>query len=66
MESYHPYWIIRQHLSRANEFICSECKRSFGKPWSYCPNCGVTPLTINSNPYFPTEESRFSWKKFQH
>ena len=58
-----PYWIIKQHLTRANEYVCSECKASFAKPWSYCPKCGVTPQSINSNPYYPFEESRFTWKK---
>ncbi len=58
-----PYWIIVQHLTRANDYVCSECRKTFAKPWYYCPNCGAVPQSINSKPTFPTEESRFTWKR---
>ena len=35
------YWIEKTHILRADEFICSACKRSFPKPKPTCPNCGA-------------------------
>ena len=36
-------WIQKTHLFRADEFICSECRASFDKPYRECPGCG-TPM----------------------
>lgn len=36
------YWIQKTHLFRADEYICSACKRISGKPYKVCPACGVT------------------------
>ena len=32
-------WIRKTHLFRADEFICSGCGTSCGKPYKICPNC---------------------------
>ena len=32
-------WIRRTHLGRADEYLCSRCGASYGKPYKICPNC---------------------------
>ena len=31
--------IQKTHLFRADEYICSRCGASYGKPYKVCPNC---------------------------
>ena len=33
------HWIQKTHLFRADEYICSRCGASYGKPYKVCPNC---------------------------
>ncbi len=35
----HVRWIQKTHLFRADEYICSRCGASYGKPYKVCPNC---------------------------
>lgn len=32
-------WIRKTHLFRADEYICSRCGASCGKPYKICPGC---------------------------
>jgi ribosomal protein L40E len=34
------YWTQYTHLFRADEYICSRCGVSCGKPAKVCPKCG--------------------------
>ncbi len=36
------HWIQRTHLFCVDEFICSECGFTSGKPKKVCPACGAT------------------------
>ena len=36
------HWIRRTHLLRADEYICSRCGTSCGKPHKLCSNCRST------------------------
>lgn len=33
------HWIRKTHLFQADEYVCSECGASCGKPYTVCPNC---------------------------
>ena len=33
------HWVQKTHLFRADEYICSRCGASYGKPYKVCPNC---------------------------
>ena len=33
------YWIQKTHLFKADEYICSRCGASCGKPYKVCPSC---------------------------
>ncbi len=33
------HWIQKTHLFKADEYVCSRCGASFGKPGKVCPNC---------------------------
>ncbi len=33
------HWIQKTHLFRADEYFCSLCGASYGKPYKVCPNC---------------------------
>ncbi len=35
------HWTRRTHLLRADEYICSRCRRSFAQPTAFCPACGA-------------------------
>ncbi len=35
-------WIRKTHLLRPDEYICSDCGRSFAKPYARCPSCGAS------------------------
>ena len=34
-------WTQKTHLFKADEYICSACGASFGKPAKNCPRCGA-------------------------
>ena len=34
------YWIVRTHLFRPDEYICSSCKSTQDKAYKSCPVCG--------------------------
>ena len=34
------YWTQKTHLFRSDEYICSACGYSAGKPYKQCPSCG--------------------------
>ena len=36
-----PHWIRRDHLFRADEFVCSVCGASYPKARQRCPACGA-------------------------
>ncbi len=38
-----PCWILIRRPMRVDEFVCSECRTSFHKPWAYCPTCNAVP-----------------------
>ena len=33
------HWIQKRHLFRADEYLCSRCGASCGKPYKVCPSC---------------------------
>ncbi len=33
-------WIIKTHIFRADEYICSSCGTVSDKPYNVCPGCG--------------------------
>ena len=33
------HWIQKTHLFRADEYLCSRCGASCGKPYKVCPSC---------------------------
>lgn len=33
------HWIQKTHLFREDEYICSRCGASYGKPYKVCPSC---------------------------
>ena len=35
----HVHWIQKAHLFRPDEYICSWCDASYGKPYKVCPTC---------------------------
>ena len=34
-------WVIRTHLLRADEIVCSRCGRAVPRPVPVCPGCGT-------------------------
>lgn len=35
------YWINEAHVFKADEFICSKCRKSFVRMTPECPGCGA-------------------------
>ena len=35
----HTRWVRKTHFFRADEYICSRCGASCGKPYEICPCC---------------------------
>ncbi len=48
-------WVQKTHLFRADEFICSECRVSYPKPYSVCPSCGTDMKKTKYDPSWVDE-----------
>ena len=54
------YWIQKTHLLRADEYICSACKASCGKPCKTCPACGAAMKKAKYDPSWVDEAEGLS------
>ena len=43
------HWIRRSHLFRADEYICSACRRVSSRPLQTCPSCGSDMKKVRSD-----------------
>lgn len=48
-------WIQKTHLFRADEFVCSECRTSFPRPYAVCPSCGADMKKLKYDPSWVDE-----------
>ena len=53
-------WIQKTHLFRADEYICSRCGASFGRPCQICPNCRSVMGKIQVDPSWADEAEGLS------
>ncbi|MBR6207397.1 MAG: hypothetical protein IKQ69_00160 [Oscillospiraceae bacterium] len=53
-------WIRKTHLFRADEYICSHCGASFGKPRKVCPNCQSVMDSAKYDPSWVDEAEALS------
>ncbi len=44
------YWTRETHIFKADVYICSRCRKSFGKMTSKCPGCGARMKRSRSDP----------------
>ena len=54
------HWIRKTHLFRADEFICSRCGVSYGKPHERCPSCRSVMGGVNYDPSWVDEAEGLS------
>lgn len=47
----HAHWIRHTHLFSADEYECSACGETTGKPQPTCPHCGAS---MGSEKYDPS------------
>ena len=53
-------WTRRTHLFRQDEFICSGCGASCGKPEQTCPKCGAKMKDTKYDPSWVDEIELFN------
>lgn len=53
-------WIRKTHLFRADEYICSHCGATCGKPWKVCPNCQSVMGSAKYDPSWVDEAEALS------
>ena len=49
------YWIVRTHLFRPDEYICSSCKSTQDKAYKSCPACGKRMAKSKTDPSWVDE-----------
>ena len=54
------YWILRSHLFRADEYICSECGAGSPQPYRECPDCGARMKDTDCEPAWVDEAEGLS------
>ncbi len=53
-------WIGKTHFFRADEYICSRCGASCGKPYEICPSCQSEMGKIKYDPFWVDEAESLS------
>ncbi len=58
-----PCWILIRRLTRVDEYVCSECRTAYDRPWIYCPTCRAETNCIRTLSDIPYEEPGRSWDR---
>lgn len=53
-------WIQKAHLFRADEYICSQCRAVYDKPYKTCPTCGTVMGKTKYDPSWVDEAEGLS------
>ncbi len=53
-------WIRRTHLFRADEYVCSSCRRVSDAPYNVCPRCGSPMKKAKGDASWVDEAEMFS------
>lgn len=55
-----PHWIRRDHLFKADEFVCSVCGASYPRARQRCPACGAVLDRTKYDPVWADEAELMS------
>ena len=59
MKNSEPYWIVKTHFLKNDEYICSVCKTKYDRAYKICPCCGTVIKKRRKNDDWITEAAFF-------